>query len=101
MSKPPWPTILIFALLVTQMVSLWIQAKKNGKDVWHAVRASAFLVIASAIILVRENVGEIPAWTELALLIPLAILLAFAVWWGFIQAKAYLQNIGLVAKKKQ
>lgn len=96
-----WLTIAVFGVLVMQVIILWIQAKKTGKNVWLTIRSSAFMVAIITIMLVRESVGEIPARIDLALLIPPVILLALAFWSGFVQAKEHLQNIGLLAKKKE
>ena len=95
-----WRTTLILAAFVLQLVLMWNHAKRTGQDVWLTIRASVLLVIGLAIIFVREQSGDLPRWLELGLLVLVGIILAFALWFLFVQSKAHLQNIGLVAKKK-
>jgi protein-S-isoprenylcysteine O-methyltransferase Ste14 len=96
-----WLMVFVLVVLITQLVAMWSRAKKAGKNVQSAILPSALLLLAWVIMFVHERLGEMPGWIELALLIPLVIILAFAFWLLFVQAKQHMQDIGLTAKKKK
>lgn len=96
-----WMTIGLFGVVIMQMVIAWAHKKKVGEPVWPAIRAFVFLLAGLVIIDVRERLGDIPQWADVALMTLTVILVALGVWSVFAQSRQHLQDVGLVEKKKQ
>ena len=101
MNTTRWLTIAVCGVMVVQTVVLWAHAKKTGKNVWRTIRLSVILGALVAISLVPASRFEDPDRMDWTILIAMAMLLPLAIWMGLDYVKAYLQDVGLVAKKKK
>ena len=59
------------------------------------------MVVGSVIILVRERLGDVSGWIELALLASLVVILALAFWKMIAHFKARLRGVGLLSRNEQ
>jgi hypothetical protein len=91
-----WPMIFFLVAFVMQVIVRWTHAKKTGEKVRDAVLPDLLLIAATAVILVREGMGNISDQTEWGLLFLVAILLLLAFLSLSAQVKRHLQAVGLL-----
>lgn len=93
-----WGTFVLLAATIVNLL-LSLHAKQKGRSSRDGVISSALIVAGLVIIIVRERLGDVSVWIEVALSVPMVVILVLAFWKMIARFRTHLRDVGLLSKK--